>query len=99
MMHRRRQQADYRPEIRFVKYDIPDGAAFVSELKAVLHPLNWRGVALFCNANRHHLRDERECNFVSNMLKQTAEGQPLTWRQQRWLRDIRERLLRVAEDR
>jgi hypothetical protein len=79
--------------------EVFDDDEFIRVMELSLHPLNWRGVALFCSANRHYLRDEREINFVSNMLTQTAAGKPLTWRQQRWLRDIRERLLRVAEDR
>jgi hypothetical protein len=79
-------------------YDIPDGAAFVSELEAVLQPRNWRAIALFCAANRCHLRDQREGDFITNMLAQTQGERPLSWKRMRWLRDIHDRLLKVAED-
>jgi hypothetical protein len=64
----------------------------------VLQPRNWRAIALFCAANRCHLRDQREGDFITNMLAQTQAERPLTWRQTKWLRDIYARLLKVAED-
>ena len=88
--HRRKEK---RPT-----YDILEDEDLIEELKQMMQPRNWRAIALFCAAHRFLLRDQRENDFITNVLAQTQAERPLSRKQMKWLRDIYGRLLKVAED-
>ena len=79
-------------------YDSLEGDNFIEEVRQAMQPRNWAAIALFCAANRCQLRDQREGDFITNMLAQTQAERPLSRKQMKWLRDIYNRLLKVAED-